>query len=205
VSSADVERVVFLPGASGNPQFWTPVARHLSPSIECVRLGWPGLGREPARDDVRSFDDLVRLTVETIDRPVALVAQSMGGIVAVRAALAHPERVRRLVLVATSGGVNVARLGASDWRADYRREYPNAASFIFDVRVDLTDRIPSITAPTLLIWGDVDPISPVAVGKHLATLLPKAELVIIRGGDHALARDRADEVAPLIAHHLALR
>jgi pimeloyl-ACP methyl ester carboxylesterase len=151
---------------------------------------------------VHGFDDLLRITLEAIDRPVAVVAQSMGGIIAVQATLAAPHRVRRLVLVATSGGVDVARFGAADWRAEYRHAYPDAARWIMDARVDLTDRIPSITTPTLLIWGDADPISPVAVGRHLATLLPNAQLVVIPGGGHALARDRADEVAPLIRRHL---
>jgi pimeloyl-ACP methyl ester carboxylesterase len=168
-----------------------------------VRLAWPGLGAQPPRDDVRGIDDLVRITVDAIDRPVALVAQSMGGIVATIAVLARPALVQRLVLVATSGGVDVRRFGASDWRPEYRAAYPGAAPWIFDARVDLTDRFPSIAAPTLLLWGDADPISPVAIGKHLATLLPRAELVVIAGGDHALARDRADEVAPHIARHLA--
>lgn len=34
--------------------------------------------------------------------------------------------------------------------------------------------IQSITAPTLLLWGDVDPVSPVAVGNRFAALLPTA-------------------------------
>jgi pimeloyl-ACP methyl ester carboxylesterase len=59
-----------------------------------------------------------------------------------------------------------------------------------------------INAPTLLIWGDADPISPPAVGVRLQSLLPGADLVVVRGGDHMLARDRAGEVAPHIHAHL---
>jgi pimeloyl-ACP methyl ester carboxylesterase len=195
-------RVVFLPGAGGDPEFWTPVAQRLPSSVEGVRLAWPGLGSQAPRDDVRSIDDLVRLTLDAMDRPVALVAQSMGGVVATLATLARPALVHRLVLVATSGGVDVQRFGASDWRPEYRQAYPDAAPWIVDMKIDLTDRFASITAPTLLVWGDADPISPVTVGKHLATLLPRAELVVIAGGDHAFARDRAGEVAPHVARHL---
>lgn len=196
-------RVLFLPGAAGDAAFWAPVRDRLPQPLDAVLLAWPGLGAVPARADVKSFDDLVRLTLAQMARPVDLVAQSMGGVVAALATLARPDRIRRLVLVATSGGVDVARFGAQDWRPGYRAHYPDAAPWIGQTRIDLTDRIPSITAPTLLIWGDRDPISPVDVGRHLATLLPAAELVVIPGGDHSLARDRADEVAPLIARHLA--
>ena len=65
-----------------------------------------------------------------MDEPVDLVAQSMGGVIAARIALAQPNLVRRLVLCVTSGGVDMAGLGAADWRADYRKSFPNAAAWI---------------------------------------------------------------------------
>ena len=219
-------RVVFLPGAGGDPGFWTPVVQRLPSSLDTVQLGWPGLGREKPRDDVRGLDDLVRLTLEAladsrsgpappgcserrgsgghVGAPSSIVAQSMGGVVALLATLARPALVERLVLVATSGGVDVQRFGAADWRPDYRREYPDAAPWIGDVRVDLSARLSTIAIPTLLLWGSADRISPVAVGGHLATLLPAARLVVIPGGDHGVARDRADLVAPHVARHLEL-
>jgi pimeloyl-ACP methyl ester carboxylesterase len=126
----------------------------------------------------------------------------MGGVVAVRAALKHPDTVQRLVLVATSGGVDVARLGGSDWRESYEAEHPAAARWITRERPDHTDEIPSITAPTLLLWGDNDAISPVGVGEHLASLLPNVRLRVIAGGTHSLAVDRAGEVAAQIRAHL---
>ena len=60
-----------------------------------------------------------------------------------------------------------------------------------------------MTAPTLLVWSDADPISPLGVGQRLAQLLPRAELVVIPGVDHMFARDHADVVAPHIERHLS--
>lgn len=54
-----------------------------------------------------------------------------------------------------------------------------------------------------LLWGDADPISPVAVGQRLAALLPQAQLHVFAGGDHDLGHALAHEVAPLIDAHLA--
>src|SRR5258706_12938405 len=127
----------------------------------------------------------------------------MGGIVAVRLALAYPRRLPRLILVATWGGVDVARLGGTDdWRADYRRNFPNAAQWIVESRPDHTAEIRDIITPTLLIWGDRDPISPVAVGKHLASLLPEARLEGVANGTHSLAREQPAPVAALIVEHV---
>jgi pimeloyl-ACP methyl ester carboxylesterase len=57
--------------------------------------------------------------------------------------------------------------------------------------------------PTLLIWGDSDPISPVAVGTRLREMLPRATLVVIAGGTHDLVAERSSDVIPLIEAHLA--
>lgn len=149
------------------------------------------------------MQDLVTLALTDVDRPADLIAQSMGGVIAIQAALKRPDMIRHLVLTATSGGVDVKRFGAQDWRSEHQAAYPAAPRWFVDDHTDLTALIPSIHVPTLLIWGDADPISPVEVGKYLAGLLPRSRLVVIKGGDHALGRDCADEVAPLIAEHLA--
>jgi len=196
-------RVVFLPGAAGSSAFWQPLSRLLPADWDRTLLDWPGLGDVPPSPEVNGFDDLVRLTLAVIDGPVDLVAQSMGGVVALRVALERPDLVRRLVLVATSGGLDLKRFGASDWRDDYVRQHPAARRFIVEQRPDLTGRLSGVRMPTLLVWGDTDPISPLAVGRHLADLLPRAELVVIPGGNHALARDRAREIAPHVLRHLA--
>jgi pimeloyl-ACP methyl ester carboxylesterase len=97
----------------------------------------------------------------------------------------------------------MALLGAHDWRPAYRQEYPNAAAWIYEQRVAAPLPVERITAPTLLLWGDNDPISPLAVGEHLAQRLPSARLHVVKGGGHSLAETHADEVAPLIERHLA--
>src|SRR3546814_7738771 len=64
---------------------------------------------------------------------------------------------------------------------------------------DLPDHaagIGRVQIPTLLLWGEADPISPVALGEHLQTMLPNGHLHVVAGGDHGFARDRAEEIAP---------
>jgi pimeloyl-ACP methyl ester carboxylesterase len=197
-----VPNLVFLPGAAGREDFWRPVADRLPDSWKKSLHGWPGAGHEPHDPRVRSFDDLISRVASEIEDQSDLVAQSMGGIVAIGIALRHPRKVRRLVLTATSGGLDVAALGAVDWRDDYRAEYPNAAPWIWEDHIDYGDELSSIRQPTLLISGDSDPLSPSSVGERLAELMPATSHKVVAGGTHALARDHADEVAALIAEHL---
>ncbi len=194
--------ILFLPGAGGSAEFWSPVVDLLPNHWASRRLSWPGLGDEPHRSDVRALDDLVRLVVDQVEYQADIVAQSMGGVVAIRAALAAKGRVRRLVLTATSGGLDVGALGGIDWRDAYRRDYPQAANWITTAGQDLTPEFVQITAPTLLIWGDADPISPLAVGQRLQTLLPAATLRVIPGGDHDFAQTHAAQTARWIEEHL---
>jgi len=195
-------QVFFLPGAGGSPEFWQPVADRLPAAWTKRRFGWPGLGTQAHDPSIRSLGDLGALVKAEMTAPVDLVAQSMGGWIAARLAIEYPALVRRLVLTVTSAGVDMGKLGATDWRETYRRNFPNAAPWITDLRASVNLPVDRIAAPTLLLWGDADPISPVAVGRHLAQRIAGSRLEIIAGGDHDLARLRADEVAPLIAKHL---
>jgi len=179
--------ILFLPGSGASPDFWKPVGARLPVPWSKTFFGWPGLGHQPHDPAITGLDDLI----------------AMGGVIAARIALAHPRLVRRLVLTVTSGGVDMAAFGASDWRADYRKSCPNAATWILEPGVAPPLPVERIAAPTLLLWGDADPISPVAVGQHLAHRLPDARLHVVKGGGHDLARTHADEVAPLIERHLA--
>ena len=195
-------RVLFLPGSGASPDFWKPVAALLPAAWPKEYFGWPGLGDQPHDPGIKGWDDLVRRVADRMDGPVDLVAQSMGGVIAARLAIERPHQVRRLVLTVTSGGVDMAGMGASDWRADYRRSFPRAAAWITEDRPSTALPVEKIAAPTLLLWGDADPISPVAVGRHLASRIPDARLHVVAGGDHDIARSHAAELAPLIERHL---
>ncbi len=198
--------LLFLPGAGGSASFWQPVADLLPEEWPRVLLSWPGLGDEPHDPDIQSLDDLVNIVSACIAMSptrVDLIAQSMGGLIAIRAALRHTYRIRRLVLTGTSGGLDVSALGGTNWRAEYRQAYPTAAPWITEIKADHTPDLPRLTTRTLLLWGDQDDISPPAVGEHLAAHLPNARLEIIAGGDHSFPNAMPVETATAIARHLA--
>jgi poly(3-hydroxyoctanoate) depolymerase len=196
--------LVFLPGAGGSTTFWRPVANRLTDLGRTHLFGYPGFDGLPPDPCIRSLGDLFGWLVEQLPaEPSNLIAQSMGGVLAVRLAIERPELVSRLVLVATSGGVDIGGLGGVDWRQEYRASVPTVPSWFIDDRTDLTDSLRLIRARTLLLFGDADPISPPSVARFLAERIAGSRIVIVPGGTHAFANERPDAVAPVLREHLA--
>jgi poly(3-hydroxyoctanoate) depolymerase len=151
-------KLLFLPGTSGNTAFWLPAAGLLTHGGAVVHMGWPGFGPTPPDSNVNGIDDLVSHVLAEVDQPTAVIGQSMGGVVAALVALQRPSLVTHLVLAVTSGGINAASLGAQDWRPEFFASNPSCPRWFGEFTIDLTPRLGSITAPTLLLWGNADPL-----------------------------------------------
>jgi len=204
-----VTLIAFLPGAGGKRGFWQPVAARLGLQDDARLFAWPGFGDEPPDASIQHLSGLAAYCIACLPEPAHLVAQSMGGVVALRIALSRPDLVRRLILCGTSGGIDMTPFDAEDWRETYVAEYlpsfEHAPTWFVDDRTDITGAIPSIVAPTLLLWGAEDRTSPPAVGEYLATLLPNSRFVTVPGATHAIATDQPDEVARHIESFLGLK
>jgi pimeloyl-ACP methyl ester carboxylesterase len=196
-------RLIFLPGALGRTDVWQPAARLLSYPAQKLHVTWPGFSGMPSDPTIRKLDDLATRVLADIDQPTALIAQSMGGVVAMLAALRKPELVTHLVLSVTSGGMRMEDFDAQDWRPEVQAQNPGLPDWFISHREDLTPRLSTLDIPTLLLWGDADPISPVKAGQRLAAVLPRAELHVVPGGGHDVACAFAGQVAPLIDRHLS--
>jgi haloalkane dehalogenase len=57
--------------------------------------------------------------------------------------------------------------------------------------------------PTLMLWGDSDPVLPPAVGERFASAIGRPPPQLIEGGGHFLQEDRGPELGALIAEWLA--
>lgn len=190
--------VIFVPGAAGLSAFWQPVAEHLPAAWPRTFIDLPGLGGAPGDPSIASYDDLVEHVASHIAQPSVLVGQSMGGYLAMAVALRYPARVTHLVLAVAAGGLDMAALGASDWRTDYRDAYPQAAGWATDPVPDLSSQLPALSMPVLLVWATRDVISPLAVAEQLVTLIPSATCMSIDTDDHWVARAFPAETAAAI-------
>lgn len=98
-------------------RMWRPLAELLAPSFEIVAYDRRGFGSTPMVDEALSdVDDLCAVLDRHGPRgaPVVLVGASRGGALAIDLALAQPERVSALVLLApaVSGEPETARVPA---------------------------------------------------------------------------------------------
>ncbi len=67
---------------------------------------------------------------------------------------------------------------------------------------DFSYAIASVTAPTLILWGDHDRDAPLRTGEVLAANMPQARLEIISDSGHEPMLDQADQVNALLKKHL---
>jgi pimeloyl-ACP methyl ester carboxylesterase len=128
------------------------------------------------------------------DRP-----ERVGRLLLVDSAGLRPKRgwrYRRRVAVAKLGRVLAKVGGATGRRLQERmrarvasRDYLEASeamrgTFRAVVAADLSDRLPRISAPTLLVWGDRDEDTPLWMAHRMEELIPDAGLVVLEGAGH---------------------
>lgn len=120
------------PGATGWANFGQNVAA-LARDFHVVVVDLPGFGEsewvESPDGPHRSHSELfVRLLDELdVSEPVHVVALATGGAVAMRMAVDHPERVDRLVLVSSAGGLSLFDTSPTEGERAIRSYYSGTA------------------------------------------------------------------------------
>jgi pimeloyl-ACP methyl ester carboxylesterase len=59
---------------------------------------------------------------------------------------------------------------------------------------DLSELLPQVAVPTLLLWGDADNRSPLTVARQFEEAIPDATLVIVEGAGHLSSLERPEQV-----------
>lgn len=108
---------------------------------------------------------------------LAIVGPSMGGGAALSFALAHPEMISALVLVAPALG---------------------------NMRSEERDKIPDLEMPVLLLWGDKDNVFPPGeYARPLKEEFRRAKLLFISDAGHAAYLDKPQEFNEIVLDFLA--
>jgi pimeloyl-ACP methyl ester carboxylesterase len=103
LESGDGPPVVLLHGQGGWSGMWLPFVGDLGTTHRVIAADLPGLGASEVPDGppdpARVLAWLGELIQRTCPAPPVLVGHSLGASIAARFAIAHPDRVSRLVLV----------------------------------------------------------------------------------------------------------
>lgn len=158
---------------------------------------------------------------------------SMGGAITQTLALEYADRVAGLILVGTGArlrvhpdilgsilddpdlvydtitnwawGENVPedmralgrqRLGTNDPQSVY-------GDYLACNKFDIMAQVAQIAAPTLVIGGTADRMTPLKYGAYLAEQIGGAELVTVEGGGHMMALEQPDLVGAAVSNWLA--
>jgi 3-oxoadipate enol-lactonase len=106
--AATAPAIVFAHGAGGNHLSWWQQVPHFRRAYTCVVFDHRGFGRSTdadGRGGAAFAGDLAALLDHAGIERAHLVAQSMGGWTCLRFAIEHPERVGKLVMSDTPGGL----------------------------------------------------------------------------------------------------
>ncbi|TWH22514.1 pimeloyl-ACP methyl ester carboxylesterase [Prauserella rugosa] len=99
----DGPAVVYVHGLGGSSTNWTDLAAQLAPHATGIAVDLPGFGFSQPTDGfgygLEDHADVLARYLESLDGPVHLVGNSMGGAVAMLVAARRPEVVRTLTLI----------------------------------------------------------------------------------------------------------
>ncbi len=224
-------KIIFIHGAGHTGELWSDLQTHFPGALAPSLPGHPG---GSAQASVEGYVDwLIEQHVSDAgDDRAVLVGNSMGGAIAMIAALRAPERVAALVLIGSGAKLRVhpdvfAQL-ERDFTAAARTlaqlqlapdapeariarivaamERTGPAATIADFRAcdafDVRERLGDIGAPTLVISGSEDRMTPPKYAQFLYEQIPGAVLESLEGAGHVPQLEQPERVARMLSAFL---
>jgi len=167
-----------------------------------------------------------------IERAV-FCGHSMGGAISQWAALEYPERVAGLVLVGAGAKLRVAPAILDGLLQDFDKTVTLITDWAFGPAAppelkelsaqvmtqvsptvihgdfsacdhfDIREQIGQIAAPTLVVGGTVDRLTPLKFSEYLTQKLPHAQLEIVQDAGHMMALERPEQVGAAVGRFMA--
>jgi len=190
---SDPVPVVLLHGTSSSLHTWEGWAQVLKSKRRVIRFDLPGIGLTgPPPDADYRIERYVRFVAAMLDElgvaRCVIAGNSFGGQVAWETALAHPERVEKLILVDAAG---------------YPFQPVSLPIGFLIARIPLLNRLMELTLPRRLIasslrnvYGDPGKVTPELVDRYF-------ELTLREGNRRALARRFAQAPAGIHPERIA--
>lgn len=220
--------VVLLHGLSGSSRWWSRnfdalAARYLVAAVDLVGFGKNRrfFGMPALLPPFAEVTSLLARWIETFGEPVHVIGHSMGGQIAIGLAAERPDLVRSLVLVSAAGmpfhfdprphvravpkppygGPGIARVLLPDFLRAGPASVAVAGARV--MRSDMREMMRAIHVPTLLVWGENDPLVPLIYGEAMQKEIAGSRLVVIPNAAHVAMWDAPLEFNRVVLEFLA--
>jgi len=221
--------IILIHGLGGSAEAWGFLLPRLHKQHTVYALDLPGFGRTPLAPegiDIRAHVLYLERFLDALGSPrVTLVGNSLGGWIATRFAVEHPERVNQMYLLNSAG---LRREGAQSPstpdRAAARRlikhvwghalpvpgfvldafvrnsQRPAYQGFIqvYDQQEDVEAALARVQVPTTIIWGERDQLLPITCAYDFHAGIAHSKLVLLPGVGHTPQMQAAAEIARII-------
>lgn len=219
------EPVIFIHGLAGSVRWWKHNIAELAKHFQVYLIDLPGFGSMGSfirKIPLEQIDAWVVALLKTLQINRAyFIGHSMGGYICIQIAAAHPEMVKKLILV-SSVGITTGRtiltsliplLIALRYVApsflpilvyDSLRAGPmNLLLFSQDILAAQGEKeLHQIHAPTLLIWGENDTLIPADYAYQFQKEIPGSQLVILERAGHVPMFDRPESFNAVVCNFL---
>jgi pimeloyl-ACP methyl ester carboxylesterase len=225
--------LVFMHGLGSSAETWAALMLLLSKEYLVYAPDLPGFGRTPLAPEGTNIKTHVLYLERFLDAlgypRVTLVGNSLGGWIATRFAVEHPERVDRLYLLNSAGlrrenmhspyvEDRIAATSSLEHMLGYslpvppfvldafvrNSQTPAYAGFIrgYDPREELDTVLADVQAPTTIIWGERDNLLPLICAHDFHSGITNSELVLLPSVGHMPQIQSPVKVAHVIMQKL---
>jgi long-chain acyl-CoA synthetase len=206
--------IMFVHGYAGCAETWEYQINHFANKYRVIVPDLRGHGQSDAPYTQYTMPEMVedlQAIVETLKLPdkFTLVGHSFGGAICVEYANAHPERLERLVLIATAGEYPLPKIMNWVFRiptAFFRPFWPYRPRWNAEIHVMKRmmrnnlqkwqgwPLLRNIKMPALVITGERDNYFPRYVFDDVAKMVPNAELYDVGSAKHKVQLERHEAV-----------
>ena len=222
--------IILIHGLGNSAEVWAALMWELSKEYLVYALDLPGFGKTPPAPEGTNIQTHVLYLERFLDAlgypRASLVGNSLGGWLATRFAIDHPQRVRYLYLL------NSAGLRRENWKSPHAADraaaresmarilgyrlplpafvldavvrvsqMPAYAGFIehYDTREELDTVLSQVHVPTTIIWGERDGLFPIACARDFHAGIANSELILLPHAGHMPQAQVPKTVAKIIS------
>lgn len=226
--------LIFIHGAGGSHLKWAPLMKESINGFTQVAVDLMGHGSSPGSpvDEVKAYAQSIKefLDANSFPRPWIWAGHSMGGNIALQAALTYPDTIDGIILIGSGAkmpvnptmleqlaqgsfdtaflkiaygrDINPELLAAELQNWSQASQQQLYIDFTACNNYDVSRQLGEIKIPVLILVGDQDKMTPVKQSQYLQANINDSMLQIVPGAGHHLMLEQPEETISAISSFL---